>query len=512
MNARSEWRWIIGAAAAGLTAWSAVAGQASATTMLAHAPENSLPSGAGSITASRDAMWRAFAYENVLGTHMDLLIGGGSEVQVQWAHRAALAEIDRLTRILSTRDPDSTIAAFMSGRAPIAPEISDLLSSYGEWSARTQGVISPYLGGAAALWQRARATRQVPDDDALRRAVAYSAPSCLNVDALGKAYIVERAVAAAREFASAGLLNIGGDLRAWGEPAWTIGVADPRLLAENATPLLTFPLHEGAVATSSGYLRNVTVAGQTFSHVLDGRTGRAANPRNAATVVARDCLTANAIATACCVVEHPSDQAALLSHPGVRGFLVQTEPTDVRRGGVLAQLAYNGADGAPTLPAAAHSWPSGYAVNVAVNLRDPGVLHYRRPYVSVWIEDAAGRVVRTVSVWGARKKYLLEMSHWREATGDGALETVAAFTRATRLPGQYSVTWDGRDDAGMPMPRGQYTVAVEINREFGHHVVERTRIDCSGQPATAALRATSETDESVVNYGPALDPANGDRT
>ena len=61
------------------------------------------------------------------------------------------------------------------------------------------------------------------------------------------------------------------------------------------------------------------------------------------------------------------------------------------------------------------------------------------------------------------------------------------------------------------MPRGQYTVAVEINREFGHHVVERTRIDCTGQPATAALRATSETDESVVNYGPALDTASEDR-
>lgn len=61
------------------------------------------------------------------------------------------------------------------------------------------------------------------------------------------------------------------------------------------------------------------------------------------------------------------------------------------------------------------------------------------------------------------------------------------------------------------MPRGQYTVAVEINREFGHHVVERTRIDCGGQPAAAALRATSETDESVVRYGPALDNANGDR-
>ncbi len=103
------------------------------------------------------------------------------------------------------------------------------------------------------------------------------------------------------------------------------------------------------------------------------------------------------------------------------------------------------------------------------------------------------------------------MSHWREATGDGAFESVASVTRATRLPGQYSVAWDGLDDAGMPVPRGQYTVAVEINREFGHHVVERTRIDCAGKPAAAALSATSESEKSVVNYGPKLDTANEDR-
>ncbi len=510
MNARAERRWIIGAAAAGLTAWSAVAGHAHAT--VARTLENPVPSGSGPITAPQGALWQAFAYENVLGTHMDLLIAGGAEAQVQWAHRAALAEIDRLTRILSTRDPESVIASFMAGGSAPVPAISALLALYGEWSARTQGVISPYLGGAAALWGRARVTGQLPDDDALRRAVATSDPACLNIDALGKAYIVERAVAAAREHAPVGLLNIGGDLRAWGEEIWVVTVADPRASAENAPPLLTFPLREGAVATSGGYLRNVTVAGQTFSHVLDGRSGRAANPRNAATVVARDCVTANAIATACCVVERESDQAALLSHPGVRGFLVATNGSGTHRGGVLAQVTYNETENAPRpLPASAHTWPSGYAMNVAVNLRDPGVHRYRRPYVSVWIEDAAGRVVRTVSLWGARKKYLLEMSHWREAAGDDALKSVAAVTRATRLPGQYSVTWDGRDDAGAPVPRGQYTVAVEINREFGHHVVERTRIDCTGQPATAALRATSETDESVVNYGPVLDAASEDR-
>lgn len=224
MNARAERRWIIGAAAAGFTAWSAIAGHAHAT--VARTLENPVPRGSGSITASRDAMWRSFAYENVLGTHMDLLIARGAEAQVLWTHRAVLAEIDRLAGILSTRDPESVIASFMAGGSAPVPAISALLALYGEWSARTQGVISPYLGGAAALWGRARVTGQLPDDGALRRAVATSDLSCLNIDALGKAYIVERAVAAAREHAPAGLLDIGGDLRAWGEESWVVAVAD----------------------------------------------------------------------------------------------------------------------------------------------------------------------------------------------------------------------------------------------------------------------------------------------
>ncbi len=333
---------------------------------------------------------------------MDLLIAQSAEIQVQWAHRAVLAEIERLAGILSTRDPRSAIASFMAGGSPAPAEISDVLSAYGQWSERTHGVISPYLGGAAAMWQRARETGRLPDDEALRQAVANADPACLNIDASGKAYIVERAVAAAHQ--TAGLLNIGGDLRAWGEPTWIVGVADPRSPAENAAPLLTFPLHEGAVASSGGYLRNTIVAGQTFSHVLDGRSGRAADRRNAATVVARDCITANAIATACCTVEHPADQAALLAHPDIRGFLVATGAAAMRRGGVLAHVAYNGAEGtALPLRVAANAWPSGYNVNVAVNLRDPDVQHYRRPYVSVWIEDAAGKVVRTLTLWGARR-------------------------------------------------------------------------------------------------------------
>ena len=38
------------------------------------------------------------------------------------------------------------------------------------------------------------------------------------------------------------MLNLGGDLRAWGDAAWQIGVADPRDPADNASSLARFTL------------------------------------------------------------------------------------------------------------------------------------------------------------------------------------------------------------------------------------------------------------------------------
>jgi hypothetical protein len=125
---------------------------------------------------------------------------------------------------------------------------------------------------------------------------------------------------------------------------------------------------------------------------------------------------------------------------------------------------------------------------------------YRRPYVAVWVEDAAGKTVRTISVWGNKPRWVPELSYWWKAVnGDEA--AARATTRATRPPGRYTVAWDGKDDAGNAVPRGTYTVTVEINREHGRHVKESASIECGDAPATVRLKATAESDESTITFG-----------
>lgn len=103
------------------------------------------------------------------------------------------------------------------------------------------------------------------------------------------------------------LIDIGGEMRAggtkYGNP-WIIGI---RLPAENATEISaagTLPLSEGrAIATSGNYLSNYEVGGKTYSHTINPHTGMM--ERNAllsASVLAPDCATADAFATACMVL------------------------------------------------------------------------------------------------------------------------------------------------------------------------------------------------------------------
>jgi thiamine biosynthesis lipoprotein ApbE len=118
----------------------------------------------------------------------------------------------------------------------------------------------------------------------------------LNVDALGKAYILDHAAAAVRASPPhlGGLLrNIGGDIVAWGRDC-EVAVADPNHADDNAEPLTHVVLRDGAVATSGCYARG--------PHLIDGRTGSPAPTTASATVVARDAVTANALATTLCLV------------------------------------------------------------------------------------------------------------------------------------------------------------------------------------------------------------------
>lgn len=103
------------------------------------------------------------------------------------------------------------------------------------------------------------------------------------------------------------------------------------------------------------------------------------------------------------------------------------------------------------------------------------------PYIAVWVEDTSGTLVRTISLWYEQSeegpKWLSHLSRWTSVT-DSSVDTTTSG--ATRVPGDYTVVWDGVADDGSVVADGEYVLFVEASRRGGAYDITNTQITVSG--------------------------------
>ncbi|MBM3837410.1 MAG: DUF2271 domain-containing protein [Verrucomicrobia bacterium] len=470
-----------------------------------------------------------FHHEGILGTSFDLIVRTDAAEVACKVEQSVLAAIERLRRILSTYDPASEISRLPVNPKPMrcSPELFEVLSAYETWTARSRGAYQGQLGELIRAWRAAeqagvppasaslaRIVRNVSTPawtlNACERTVQRLSPQPLNLDSLGKGYILGKAVAAARAAAPsiAGLLlNLGGDIFASGLEApsrpWLVGVAHPRDPADNAAPVTQVWLADRAISTSGGYERGYTIAGRRYSHILDPRTGRPAEGIACATVVAADNATASALATTLCVLKPEEGLALIRATPGAECLIIAASGEQFRSA-QFAALEIPAPGGAKKANEAKPSlWPKDFRLTLTLTLKGPagGGGGYRRPYVAVWAVNEKGARVRTIVLWGNQARYFPDLYDWSYGEKD-RLDWAATIARATRPPGRHRVTWDGRDDSGDPVPPGTYTIFVEANRERGTYAKESAKISCGSEPSQSVVKATSEFEEAQLTYGP----------
>jgi thiamine biosynthesis lipoprotein len=96
------------------------------------------------------------------------------------------------------------------------------------------------------------------------------------------------------------LINIGGDLYCMGTKAdnsdWSIGIKNP----ENRDEILVrLKIRDKAVATSGNYENFYIYNSRRYTHIIDPQTGyTVSNNLTSVTIIADDCVTADALATA----------------------------------------------------------------------------------------------------------------------------------------------------------------------------------------------------------------------
>ena len=261
---------------------------------------------------------------------------------------AALAEVNRQ---MSPYHPDSEISRFNRAGAnepvAISPDFQFVVRRALEIAETTDGAFDPTVGALVNLWgfgpDGLRRTAPTPDQIAAARAITGwrhlrlsteghlakgVADLRLDLGAIAKGFGVDRVAALLRERGIENfLVEIGGETlgagrNAQGEP-WRIGVLKP----DGSAALQGVAHLTGgkAIATSGDY-RNFyrDETGEVRSHVVDPRTAAPVGHAVASvSVLAGDCLTADALATALFVLG-PAEGLPLLAgrFPGVEALFL----------------------------------------------------------------------------------------------------------------------------------------------------------------------------------------------
>lgn len=284
-------------------------------------PENPLLKRlAGVFRGKREA--HEFYREGLLGTSFEFKAWGCSVQLAETAEEAAVAEIDRLEQIFSIYQPDSELNRFFGSTdwLEVSPELAEVLDLAESWRVKTEGAFNPAAQSILEHLKESEDAKSVSSepnwevDLGQMKARLLTSHRC-SLNAIAKGWIVDRAASIAAEYGLSDILiNIGGDLRFWGDVPHLAAVTDPTNDAENAPPISVVELRNEGLATSGGYRRGIERDGQRISHLMDPLKGTEARGVLSATVVAPSAMIADVVATALTVFEPEKGLEFAASH------------------------------------------------------------------------------------------------------------------------------------------------------------------------------------------------------
>jgi FAD:protein FMN transferase len=148
-------------------------------------------------------------------------------------------------------------------------------------------------------------------------------------------------------------------------------------------------------------------------------------------------------------------------------------------------------------------WDERFEAAVVVQLPE----HQRRPYVAIYVEDASGGAVRTLSLWlqRLRRPWILQLRRYvrnevMRQERDGGGDLIATVSSPTRRAGRYTVVWNGRNDAGALVDQGPYFLCIEVIRQSGSYQLIRQEFTFGTEPFSADLGSNVEIASARLEY------------
>ena len=277
-----------------------------------------------------------------------IVVYAPSEAVANSASKAALARFRELNAVMSDYDPTSEVrrlsATSGSGHAvQVGDDLWLVLCRSKDLAERSGGAFDVTVGPIVRLWRRARRQENLPSPDRIAQAEAAVGYRAMELDETGrtvrltkpdmwidlggiaKGYAIDAALEVlAQHGIRSALVDAGGDIGLSHAPpnraGWVIGVA---ALERDAKPSVFLSLSNVAIATSGDSWQFVEIEGQRYSHLVDPRTGIGLTDHSSVTVIARDAMTADGLASAVSVLGPSAGLELIDKYEGTAAFVVR---------------------------------------------------------------------------------------------------------------------------------------------------------------------------------------------
>lgn len=292
----------------------------------------------------------------LVGTVVSVEISGLPPSAIPTIMDEVWAEANRLEKLFSKYLPGSEVSRInrdaFKNPVRVSGEMISVLKRAREVSELTGGAFDITVGPLLKVWgffpeRKGRVPAKAEVEEALRKvdwrsviinrtegSVRLLRPKMeIDLAGLAKGYIVDRITAfLMKKGIKSALINAGGDIyclgRRPGGGGWRVGVEHPRREGE---VLMVLELRDRAVASSGDYRNYFIRRRKRYSHIIDPRTGRPARSGVVeTTILASDCLTADALATAVFVLGAEKGMELLNNMPDLEGIIITEEEGEVK--------------------------------------------------------------------------------------------------------------------------------------------------------------------------------------
>ncbi len=292
---------------------------------------------------------------NALGTVCSLQFVADSDRAAETFCQAAVGWVTQFEARYSRFRPDSVISQINDAAGKtwvdVDVETEQMLDICGTLFAMTQGMLDATALPVMRLWNYKSPEPRIPagaEVEAALRLVGWTKVQrkpgkvflpaegmAIDLGGWGKEYAVDAVAEIARTHGvTSVLVDFGHDLRAIGappaKPAWHVGLEDPYRPGSHRGSIA---VRERGVASSGDYIRNFTIGGRRYGHIVDPRSGRpVSNGALQTTVVAPTCLQAGVLSTVTFILGAEAGLKLIQDTHGAEGLIVTERARHQTRG------------------------------------------------------------------------------------------------------------------------------------------------------------------------------------